>query len=139
MSKEEPLQGRVAKILNARELVINIGQEHGVMKGMIFAVLEESPLTIQDPSTGEVLGELDREKVRVKATEILPRMTVCKTYRQVGGSIDWRLFEQMGVNTRREPPIIETLKDDAKSYPEPLSPAQSFVSINDRVLLISDS
>ena len=32
----DPIRGRVAKILNSRELAINIGAAHGVCVGMYF-------------------------------------------------------------------------------------------------------
>ena len=39
-SKNEPLRGKVARILNSRELVINIGEQEGVEIGMLFDVLD---------------------------------------------------------------------------------------------------
>jgi len=76
----EPLTGRVAQILNARELVINIGADSGVTEGMKFAVMSRSPTEIIDPDTNTVLDTVDREKVRVRASEVRPKITICKTY-----------------------------------------------------------
>src|ERR1051325_2006161 len=76
----EPITGRVAQILNARELVINIGADAGVTKGMKFAVMSKAATEIRDPDTGEVLDTIDREKVRVRAIEVRPRITICRTY-----------------------------------------------------------
>jgi len=75
------VEGRVAAILNARELAINIGRKHGVCLGMKFAVLAETPLEIRDPISGEVLDAVDREKVRVETTELRERISICRTYR----------------------------------------------------------
>ena len=135
MNEKTSLQGRVAKILNARELVINIGQNQGVKEGMIFAVLAEAPLIIKDPETGEQLGELDREKVRVRATEVNPKITVCKTYRQLR-TTGFRGIQEMLTETVQMK--TETLKADDASYPEPLSPEESYVRVKDRVVLVDE-
>lgn len=75
------LQGQVAQILNEREVVINIGSNQGVRDGMKFAVLADEPTDVHDPVTGELLDKVDREKTRVEAVEVRPRITICRTYR----------------------------------------------------------
>ena len=80
IAKSKAIEGRVAQILNARELVINVGSEAGVAAGMKFAVMSRSATQIIDPDTNEVLDEIDREKVRVRATEVRPKIAICKTY-----------------------------------------------------------
>ena len=79
------LEGRVASILNARELVINIGSNTGVEQGQKFAVLAATPLQVTDPDSGAMLDEIDREKIRVEAHEVRPKITICRTYRMKGG------------------------------------------------------
>ncbi len=126
------LQGRVAQILNERELVINIGEQNGVEEGMRFAVLAGSPVQIQDPETGEPLGWLDREKVRVEAIRVMERMSVCTTYetRVVGGSLGfWDVSEMFRPKER----VPKTLRATRESYPAPLSAAESYVRIGDVV------
>src|ERR1700687_3874956 len=88
-SGPEPIQGRVAQLLNIRELVINVGSKDGVERGMKFAVLAAEPLVIKDPLNGEELGTIDREKIRVEVTEVHERFAVCATYETVvaGGGI----------------------------------------------------
>lgn len=73
------IEGKIAKILNTRELVINRGTEHGVGPGMEFAVLEQY-LSIVDPDTQQPLGELEREKVRVRVFETHPKFSLAQTY-----------------------------------------------------------
>src|SRR5437870_12957166 len=91
MAKDTPLlQGKVAKILTEREVVINIGSAQGVKKGMRFAILAPTPEEIHDPETGEVLDVVDRTKVLVQATEVRERITICSTYRTIkipGGAL----------------------------------------------------
>src|ERR1700728_922295 len=76
-ASENKLTGRVAQILNERELVINIGSQAGVSNGMKFAILAEAPLKIIDPVTKELLDTIDRTKVCVKAHEVKPKVSIC--------------------------------------------------------------
>lgn len=134
-SNEKP-QGLVAQIINARELAINIGENHGVERGMIFAILAESPIEVRDPKTDEVLDSIDREKVRVQAIEVREKITVCRTYRKkrIPGGV---LYDSPAAMLTREPQeIVETLKAEDSSYPEPLSEEESFVKIGDRAVFI---
>lgn len=144
MSEQQPdstakktLEGRVAQILNERELVINIGADKGVSLGMKFAVLVETPTEVRDPITSELLDVLDREKVRVEASEVRPRVTVCKTYKVLrtrGGP----LYGSFGSLYDAPREATETLRAKDSSLPRPLAPEESYVKINDRVIQIAD-
>jgi len=125
------IEGKVAQILNERELVINIGTKSGVKKGTRFIVLAESPLEIRDPDSKEPLGVLDREKVRVEASDVAENFSVCQTYETVvtGGGFDIGSLSLFG--PRREEP--RTLRAASDSFPPPLSPEESYVKIGDRV------
>jgi hypothetical protein len=133
---EPNLEGRVAQLLNARELVINIGAKAGVKPGMKFAVLSETPLEIVDPGTKEVLDTVDRQKVRVEAHEVRPRVSICRTYR-TRTTPGWRVgaLEEM---LRRSEEVVETLRAEDSALPPPLSPEDSYVKINDRVVRIDE-
>jgi hypothetical protein len=124
----EPLVGRVAKIISVRELGINIGGIQGVVEGMVFAVLADTPLHVEDPDTGEMLGEIERYKVRVKATEVFDKFSICRTY---------ETYETPGltfplpllVATRQ----VRTLMIEDSELPPPLSEEESYVKVGDRV------
>jgi hypothetical protein len=73
------IEGKVAEILNERELVINRGADAGVKEGMTFKVVE-SKLDITDPDTGEVLGTISREKIRVRIAEVQSKFCIGRTY-----------------------------------------------------------
>lgn len=129
------IQGIVAGVINERELSINIGKKKGVKKGMMFKVLASEPLEIRDPETDEVLGTLDREKVRVKVAEVHERFSLCRTFRtkMVGG------FGMYGLDLGSSPrEVTETLKADGAEYPPPLSEEDSYVKSGDRVVKVSD-
>jgi hypothetical protein len=140
MAKDIPLlQGKVAKILTEREVVINIGSAQGVKRGMRFAILASTPEEVLDPETGEVLDIVDRTKVLVQATEVREKITICSTYRTTripGGALSTsnafnRLFEPS-----RE--IPDTLRIEDSSIPAPLSPEESYVKIGDRVKQVEE-
>lgn len=137
------LEGHVAAILNARELVINIGRVHGVHSGMKFAVLAESPLEVHDPVFGELLDVIDREKVRVEASEVRDRIAICRTYRVTqipGGALAKQLLGlgAIGEQLRTPREVKETLAIEDASMPPPLSEEESYVKVKDRVIQAID-
>ncbi|MDQ2730966.1 MAG: hypothetical protein M3Y56_04850 [Armatimonadota bacterium] len=136
---KQALEGRVAQILNANELVINIGSDAGVQTGMHFRVLSQEPIEIVDPTTKAVLDTIDREKVQVEAKEVRPKITICKTYRILSvraGSLRRSLAgDYLSMLTKD---VVETLQADESSYPPPLPPERSYIGINDRVVEVRD-
>ena len=77
----EPICGKVAEVLNDREIAINIGSTNGVDIGMYFDVMYPESGEIRDPDTQEVLGSIARKKVRVQITEVREKWAVASTYR----------------------------------------------------------
>jgi hypothetical protein len=73
------IQGKVAAILNSRDLVINKGANDDVSEGMLFQVTEPNVL-IEDPDSGVALGVLARDKIRVRVFEVHPQFSLAKTY-----------------------------------------------------------
>ena len=39
----DPIRGKVARILNSREIAINVGRDDGVYRGMYFDVISHGP------------------------------------------------------------------------------------------------
>jgi hypothetical protein len=138
----EILRGKVAKILNSRELVINIGSDHGVCEGMYFDVLDSKGENITDPDTGEVLGSIDRPKLSVKVSRVEPRLAVAATYRSnrvnVGGSGSGlsALSGFDSIAKQLMPPKwvtkYETLKTDERTW-EDVNEEDCFVKTGDPV------
>ena len=129
--RKEPLRGRVAQVLNEREFVINIGSKHGIEVGMYFAVLSEDSLPILDPNTGEELGRIERDKVRVKAVEVQERLSICRTYKTYTTGLylsAGSLASLLGPMETR----VETLSTTKEARPKPLSPEESYVQIGVR-------
>ena len=76
---ENAIEGKVAKILNSRELAINRGSDDGVLQGMKFEVIDDSD-EILDPDTNDSLGTFKRVKIRVRAVEVYQRFSIARTY-----------------------------------------------------------
>lgn len=139
----DPIRGKVARILNSRELVINRGSTSGVTLGMRFVVLDPGGEGITDPDTGEILGSLQKPKVQVEVTQVSDRIAVARTYQQyrvnVGGTFSNPLGE---IATLLTPPRLvnryETLKSAEADW-EPLTEAQSIVKRGDPVVQIVNS
>ena len=135
VAKEEPITGSVAQILNSRELVINRGEEHGVVPGMHFEVLAPEAENIRDPDTNEMLGSVDRPKVVLRIVQVQPKLSVARTFRSrrrnVGGMSAFAVFDRLF-----EPPRYvteyDTLKTSERTWAD-LDESESFVKTGDRV------
>lgn len=137
-----PIRGKVARILNSRELAINVGSADGVVVGMNFDVLDPKGEDIRDPDSGKVLGSLERPKVRVRVTKVQDHLSVASTYKErkinVGGK-----GLSLGVGSAFSdlfmPPKYvtkyETLKTDEKTW-ENLDEQQSYVKTGDPVVQV---
>jgi len=134
--EKDLIEGKVAGILNERELTINIGLNNGVIEGMKFSILSMEPIEICDPETHEKLGIVDREKIKVIAAEVKEKFSICKTYRKwttVGSP--FANIAALMVAPRVE---HETLKVSDSSLPPPLSEEESYVKIGDRVIQVKE-
>ena len=73
---DNQIRAKVARILNSREIAITAGSQQGVSIGMLFDVMDPKGEDVSDPETGEVLGSIDRPKVRVQVIQIQERISV---------------------------------------------------------------
>lgn len=130
------VEGRVAQVLDERRLVINRGRVDGVQVGMRFEVKAGAPVEIRDPETDEVLDVIDRVKVRVEATEVRERITICTTYeyRDIGAALGLDLNTTFGPR-RKRPVTFET--EPSVALP-PLDPEQAYIRKGDRAIQIAE-
>jgi hypothetical protein len=142
--ENEPIRGKVARILNSREIVLNVGSTNGVGVGMKFDVLDPKGEEINDPETGEVLGSLSRPKVRVKVKTVQDRLSVASTYKtrevNIGGTGGVGALGSIGsLSDMLRPPQyvkkVETFKTTEKTW-EDLDETESFVKTGDPVVQI---
>jgi len=131
------ITGKVAMILNTRELAINIGKKDGVKVDMIFKILSPKSISIKDPDTKKIIGSIKREKTRVKAIEVNDDYTICRTYRTKtieGINAMVSMFSYLSGSRT----ITESLKAEDSERPTPLTEEESYVKIGDIVESIYD-
>lgn len=141
MSKE--IHGKVARLLNSRELALNIGSTDGVKLGMLFDVLDPKGEDIRDPDTQEILGSIRRPKVRVKIISVQDKLSVASTYKateiNVGGAADYAGVGR--ISAMLMPPKyvkrFETLKTTEQTW-EDLDENKSYVKTGDPVVSVID-
>ena len=131
----EPIRGKVAQVLNSREIVMNIGSTNGVAVGMCFDVVDPKGTDIRDPDTDEVLGSIDRPKVRVRVTKVKGKLSLASTQTQrvnVGGSLGdfGRLLMPPRWITQ-----YETLRTKDKNWDD-LNEEDSYVKTGDPVVQV---
>jgi hypothetical protein len=136
------IRAKVARVLNSREIAINVGKDHGVVVGMLFDVMNPKGEDIKDPDTGEVLGSLLRPKVRVKVTQVQDKLAVASTYKKkrVNTGGNFTLGADIGAFSRALMPPkyeerYETLKTDEQTW-EDLDEEESFVKTGDPVVQV---
>jgi hypothetical protein len=125
------VSGKVARILNSQELVINRGRVDGVRVGMVFAVLDPKAEDVKDPDTGEVLGSVNRPKTYVKVVDVEERLAVAQTFRKFGGGGALGLTGVAALFGPREP-VLESLKTTESTW-EDLDESESYVKTGDPV------
>lgn len=135
--ESKQITGKVAIILNTRELAINIGKKDGVKVDMIFKILSPNSITIKDPDTQKIIVSIKREKTRVKAIEVNDDYTICRTYRTktIEGFNPLATMADLISGPRT---ITESLKAEDSERPTPLSEEESYVKIGDIVESIYD-
>lgn len=101
----EPIRGKVARVLNNRELALNVGSENGVEVGMRFAILSQHGQKTHDPDTGDLLGEIPVTNAVVKIVRIEgPSLSTGRTFRTIPGA------QGLATAFRGTPDRIETLR-----------------------------
>jgi len=130
------IQGKVAAILNERELIINRGTASGVKEKMVFSVAPREE-EVKDPDTGEILVSIPREKIRVKVSEVKEKMSVARTYEtfQVYEAPDPFVTLRM---RRGQVTKVRTLRDET-DFSGPFKPDRSFVNVGDPVMEVHDA
>jgi hypothetical protein len=81
----KPIEGKIAKIVDERTVIINRGAEAGVREGMKFAILAGGD-AVADPDTGEALGTWEVVKDYVKAAHVQEKISVCTAARTTADS-----------------------------------------------------
>lgn len=136
-NQPEPIRGKVARVLNAREVALNRGSNDGVEVGMIFNILSSTGSEIRDPDTGELLGSVELPKTTVKVTMVQNRVSVASTFRTRKVNVGGSGLGIAGIAGIFEPPKwetrTETLKTDEATREE-LDESETYVKSGDSVV-----
>lgn len=133
------IEGKVATVLNERELVLNVGSEEGVEVGMRFKILYQGGIEITDPDTDEPLGNVEWPKTEVKIVSVQPHMAVGRTFRTVtipeSGSNYSSVFRAAGIlgydNYQPAKEVVETLRSSDGFAEKELDASESVVQRGD--------
>lgn len=147
---KKPIRGKVARVLNEREIAINRGTAHGVTVDMYFDIMDPKGLNIKDPDTNEVLGSIERTKVRVKIVRTEEKLSLATTYRSRHGAAgsgqgltDITVRTHLGPYAQSLMPAnpateYETLKKTGK-IPSELDEKDSLVKTGDPVIQVIEN
>ena len=137
-TRTEPIRGKVARILNSREVVLNIGQDQGVREGMSFDILTPRGFDIRDPDTGKDLGSFQRAKNRVRIIQTQNKLSLASTYRSksVADALAEAFFGTRSFHTvTSRKNQFETLRTDRDTW-EDLPDEDSYISEGDPVVQV---
>ncbi|MDP2674796.1 MAG: hypothetical protein Q8Q00_07805 [Dehalococcoidia bacterium] len=87
----KPIEGKIAAVVSTREVAIIRGSDHGVAEGMVFAIIG-GPIQITDPDTGKTIGSVDREKLRVRVSEVREEFCIARTLAVTPGWMTTPIF-----------------------------------------------
>lgn len=131
------IRGKVARILNSRELALNVGSDQGARVGMIFDVTDPNVEEIADPDTKEVIGSLERPKIRVKVVEVQAKLSRASTYKKWRVNVGGTGFGEGVIARAMRPPKWETRYETVRTRErtwEALDEKESFVATGDPVV-----
>lgn len=135
------ITGKVARILNSREVVLNKGSSSGMAVGYYIGIIDPTTQGIQDPETGEDICGIRRYKVTLRVTDVSERLCIAATFRTTTENVGGLSYDFPGMRKMFEPPKIisriETLEFDADSA-RPISQDDSRVELGDDFETISE-
>lgn len=136
------IRGKVARVLNSREVVLNVGAENGVVSGMLFKIFDpgddDGRYIIRDPDdTTNVIGSIgSAPKITVSVSKVQDKLCVASTLERDPSlhysSLYWTLMPWQWISR------YETLRQNDSAVPAPIDKSESFVKIGDIVVQVSE-
>ncbi len=75
----EPIRGKVAQILDSRQVVLNVGSTDNVTEGMTFKIVNPKGEQIRDPDTQQILGSVESPRAFVRIIQVQENLAVATT------------------------------------------------------------
>lgn len=76
----ELLKGHILKVLSPYKVLINLGRQHGVKRGMKFIIYEEGDM-IYDPKSGKPVEKLELVKGEVEVIHVQEKMSTAGSFK----------------------------------------------------------
>lgn len=155
---DDLIRGKVARVLNSRHLVIDVGAKDGVVRGMKFHIFDpgdddHGSYTIRDPDTHRVLGSVRlAPKITVTVIDVQDHISVASTLERIANVGGVNTIARVGSLTRALMPPqwitkYETLRRIESRSPdphfthvragEPIDDSESLVKVRDPVIQVS--
>ncbi|MFN3706970.1 hypothetical protein [Microcella sp.] len=134
------IEGKVASILNEREVVLTVGDEHGVQIGMQFNILYPGGLEIPDPDRpGIIIDSIEWPKTQVKVVQVYPQLAVARTFRTLTTpSKGFNMLAAVsGFDYEPSKTVVETLRTDGSFAEREIDAAESVVKVGDPAVQVS--
>ncbi len=128
---EEPIHAKVAQILTAKDLVLNVGTIHGAYLGMQFVILNRNGKDVVDPDSGKIIGSVPVAKTIVKVISVQDEMCIARTFRSTTNAFAAIALIAGG---NRE----ETLRTSEATAVQELDEADSYVKHGDDAVEVED-
>lgn len=133
----ETITGKVAKVLNDREIVLNKGRRNGIEEGVYVGIVDSREYGIKDPDSNDNLGDLVRFKVSLRVTQVSETLSIASTYKvskvNVGGHFNFGSMKAF-----QPPEWVERV--ERISYEEdsalPIDPQESRIQVSDEFWVV---
>jgi hypothetical protein len=119
------IYGKVAKLINSNELVLNRGAEAGIRTGWKVWIFDESIAEIKDPDTGEDLGQIPRYAAQLDIVNVGPRASIAR--RRPNPYTAYLELINSRVNAVQSPRQKE-IEADLESWPEGVRVGSRFIA-----------
>jgi hypothetical protein len=134
------IEGKVASILNEREVVLTVGEEQGVEVGMQFSILYPGGIEVPDPDRpGYIIDSIEWPKTQVKVVQTYPKLAVARTFRTV--TIPEQGVSFLGLaaamSYKPESTVVETLRTNGAFAEKELDAEESIVKVGDPAVQLS--
>jgi hypothetical protein len=142
----DQIVGTVARILSAREIVLNRGVKDGVKVGDYVGIIDREisddseASQVADPTTGEAIGQILHFKVSLRITQVSDSVAIASTYQvqrvNRGGYGRLGNLRSLG-NMFEEPDWVEevqTMKVNVEDLPS--GDSESVVAVGDEFRIV---
>lgn len=83
-------QFHVSRIIDEYRIIINGGLSDGIVEGAVLSITRLTKIPLVDPITNEELGQLKPEKIRIVASEVHKKYSICSSTK----TFNWPLFSK---------------------------------------------